>query len=47
VISRTDIEDYVPSGQDRSRILAERDAYIERLLSPLTDARDAEPADRD
>lgn len=47
MISRADIEDYVPSGQDQSQILAERDAYIERLLSPLTDAGDAEPADRD
>lgn len=47
MISRADIEDYVPSGQDQSRILAERDAYIERLLSPLTDAGDAEHADRD
>ena len=47
VISREDIEGHVSDPQDRSRILAERDAYIERLLSPLTDATDGEPADRD
>ena len=47
VVSRADIDDYVPSRQDQPQILAERDAYIERVLSPLTDAGDTEPADRD
>jgi hypothetical protein len=47
VISRADLEGHVPGPQDQSRILAERDAYIERVLSPLTDAADGEPADRD
>ena len=47
VISRADIDDHVPSRQDQPRILAERDAFIERLLSPLTDAGGAEHSDRD
>lgn len=37
MISRADIDGYRPNTAQQTRILGERDAFIERLLSPLTD----------
>ena len=42
VITRSDIDDYMPDPQTQSQILGERDAYIERLFSPLSDTGDPE-----
>ena len=40
MISRADIESYRPDAARQSQILGERDAFVERLLSPLTEGNE-------
>lgn len=46
MISRQDIEDYQPDDSHQRRILDERDAFVERLLSPLTDVDEGVTSNR-
>lgn len=46
MISRTDIEGYRPDATHQSRILGERDAFVERLLSPLIEGDEEAESDR-
>jgi len=46
MISRKDIEGYRPDPLHQSRILSERDAFVERLLSPLIDGDEEAESDR-
>lgn len=46
MISRQDIENYQPDDSHQRRILDERDAFVERLLSPLTDVDEGATSNR-
>ena len=46
MISRADIEGYQPDESSNRRLLEERDAFIERLLSPLIDGDEGAQSDR-
>ena len=35
-LSRADLEHYQPTAEERAARLAERDAFIERILAPMT-----------
>lgn len=40
-VSRADLENYVPSAEERAARLAERDAFIRRILAPMTHEADS------
>ena len=46
MISRADIESYRPDESFNRRLLEERDAFIERLLSPLIEDDEEAQSDR-
>lgn len=46
MISRADIEGYRPDESANRQLLEERDAFIERLLSPLIESDEEAQSDR-